>query len=227
MATGYHVPEPSGRTMTIVADTYDQIRERVGAMLVKWEGYCERNWLNDSGEMFSPESKVKRFLDSLAYFLLRGNMQDIETEYKRVMHAKREIPASSCPSFVENILYAAGGTTEQIDQEERAGFDVMISELDERAEKYETPKVKRSYPESGFHKRNRLGIHGGQWCRVDTDGVFSYNGAMYRIDSGAAQYQPVETEFGQLYDMDRILAVGSPPDRFYDMDYNEVIVHKL
>ena len=54
--------------------------------------YCERNWLNDYGDLYTPESKVKRLLDSLAYYLLLGYTDGIETDYRRVMHSKREIP---------------------------------------------------------------------------------------------------------------------------------------
>lgn len=157
--------------------------------------------------------------------MLIGNSRDIETEYKRVMHAKREIPASSCPSMVENILYATGGATDAVDREERAGFEVLVRELDEQANMYEQQKVKRTYPESRYHKFRRMGISGGQWCRVDTDGVFECGGGMYRIDSGEAQYQPVQTEAGELYDMDRILVTDD--GKFYDMEYNEVIVHRV
>ena len=170
--------------------------------------------------------KVKRFLDSLAYCLLFGNTKGIETEYKKVMHAKREIPVSNCPSFVENMLYASGSATAQIDRDEHDAFRVMTDELDWKAERYEMQKPKRERIESRFHKHNRLGIHGGEWCRVDTDGVFEYNGFKFMIDPFAVQFQPVETAFGELYDMDKILVVGEPP-AFYDMDYNEVKVRQL
>ena len=167
---------------------------------------------------------MKRFLDSVAYYCLLGNTQDIETDYKKVMHAKREIPASSCPSFVENMLYSTNGLTGQVEQEERDRFRVMTDLLDEPAEKYETNKPKRVHTETKFEKRRRIGIHGGDWCRVDTDGEFDYSGHRYRIDVDAEQYKPTETEFGLLYDMDRILACG---DRFFDMNYDEVSVRPL
>lgn len=192
---------------------------------MKWEEYCDRNWLNDSGDLFSPEIKVKRFLDALAYFYLTGEMHGIETDYKKVMHAKREIPVSNCPSYVENVMYAAGAATDQIDREERVSFRVMTDWLDARAEKYEARRPQRKREESKFQKRNRLGIHGGEWCLVDTDGVFERNGERYRIDPGETQYQPVETEIGMLYDMDRILMTDT--GEFYDMNYDAVRVKKL
>lgn len=170
--------------------------------------------------------KVKRFLDSLAYRLLLGNTHGIETDYKRTMHQKREIPASSCPSFVENMLYASGGVTEAIDRDECESFTEMVRGLDEYAKKYEGQKQTREKRESLFHKHNRLGICGGVWCRVDTAGVFSCEGRTYQILHDQIQYQPKHTEFGDLYDMDRILVTGIP-HRFYDMEYNEVKVREL
>ena len=156
-----------------------------------------------------------------------GNMQGIETDYKKVMHAKREIPVSNCPSFVENMFYASGATSVPADREERASFRVMTDRLDANAAKYEAPKPQRKRQESKFHKCRRLGIHGGEWCRVDTDGVFEYNGRVYKISNDEAQYQPVETEIGLLYDMDRILAIGTDDVEFYDMNYDKVKAKEL
>ena len=177
--------------------------------------------------MFSPELKVKRFLDSLAYCLLIGNTQGIETDYKRVMHQKREIPASSCPSFVDNMLYASGGATDSVDREECASFSEALRELDEQARKYATQRASREKRESLYHKHNRLGIRAGEWCRVDTDGVFECRGNKYIIPYTQDQYRPIDTEYGKLYDMDRILVTFDPPNKFYDMKYNEVEVQKL
>ena len=118
------------------------------------------------------------------------------------------------------------GASEGVAMEEWDAFKVITDELDARAEQYtrhipnKKPAVKK---ESLFHKHNRLGIHGGTWCRVDTEGVFEYNGEKYRIDENEIQYQPIETDYGDLYDMDRILANGG---NFYDMNYDEVHVMK-
>lgn len=183
--------------------------------------------MNDSGDLFSPETKVKRFLDSLAYFFMLGNMRGIETDYKRVMHAKREIPMSSCPSFIENMLFASGSATNQIDREECESFRVMTERLDENAKKYESPKPKKKWPESKFHKCKRLGISGGEWCRVDVDGKFVFNGHIYRIDPSSPQYQPIETDEGFLYDMDRVLAGTNYTGEFFDMNYDKVLVEQM
>ena len=169
---------------------------------------------------------MKRLLDSLAYYLLLGNTDGIETEYRRLMHAKREIPVSSCPSVIENMLYSNGGGTELLEQNENEQFSVMLDKLDSKAERYETQrkrKQKFKY-ESGQHKRARLGIHGGEWCRVDTEGKFWFGNEQYVINDQEAQYAPVHTEYGDYYAMDRILASGG---NFYDMNYDEVQVQKV
>ena len=136
------------------------------------------------------------------------------------MHAKREIPASSCPSVVDNAMYASGCGTNQTIGDEFSSFRIMTDMLDERAEKYEPHKARKEFPESIHAKYLRAGIRDGDWCRVDTDGVFEHNGRRYRIDPFAQQYQPIETEIGDLYDMDRILACGG--GKFYDMRFDEV-----
>lgn len=216
--------EPTGKTTVIKAETREQIPERVGAALEKWQGYCERNWLNDTGDVFTPELKVKRFLDSLAYFLLSGNTQGIETNYKSVMHSKREIPASSCVSEVDNLLYATGVMSGNAKKEEEAEFQNLLEKLDARAERYLQPRAKRTHPEGRFHKHERLGIHGGEWCRVDTDGRFWSDGTEYVIDDQEIQYQPIPTDYGDLYDMDRILAYNG---QFYDMNFDPVRVQRI
>jgi len=191
--------------------------------LERWAPYCERNWLNDSGDVFSPEMKVKRFLDSLAYILLAGNRDGIETDYRRVMHAKREIPESSCPSYVRNIMYGSGSVSKNVAIEEKAQFNALTEILDLAAEKYETPQ-KPSKTESLFQKRNRLGIHGGTWCRVDTAGQFRIGNEVYKISDQAIPYQPIQTEYGEYYPMDRILACDG---KFYDMNLDEVEVYPV
>lgn len=160
-------------------------------------------------------------LDCLAYYLLLGHTDGIITDYKRVMHAKREIPVSSCQSSVENVLYATSGGTESVDMDESERFNLMLDRLDHKASIYDVQKKQKKKIESGQHKRARLGIHGGEWCRVDTDNKFWFGNKHYIINDQAVQYAPVETEFGEYYTMDKILASGG---KFYDMNYDEVEV---
>lgn len=174
--------------------------------------------------MFPPELKVKRFLDGLAYFYLLGHTNGIETEYKKAIHDKMEIPVSSCPTFVDNLMYASGTTTTATEQEERSSFKILVERLDEKASMYEQPKVVKNKHESKYQKMCRLGIKGGEWYTVDTDGCFWIGKNKYRISPSAEQYQPKKTEYGDLYDMDRILASGG---KFYDMNVDEVEVFQF
>ena len=175
--------------------------------------------------MFTPEQKVKRLLDSLAYYLLLGHTKDIETEYRKRMHAKREIPFSSCPGYISDIAYASGSTLADRRSDETLAFETMLSMLDEANEQREQqPKPKTPKRERRLQKVMRLGIRNGEWCRVDTDGVFLYRGDLYRISDQAVQYAPKNTEYGELYDMDRILISDG---KFYDMNLDEVEVFRL
>lgn len=174
--------------------------------------------------MYTPELKIKRFLDSLAYILLLGNTDGIETNYRRVMHAKREIPASNCPSEIDNLLYGSGGSCGPYEEEELSAFRDMLDRLDERATSYESKKVVRKKTPSLFHKKIKKGITGGTWYRVDTEGKFWIGNNQYIIDDQEVQYQPVPTEYGDYYAMDKILYANG---RFYDMNYDEVKVRAI
>jgi hypothetical protein len=171
--------------------------------------------------VYTPELKIKRFLDSLAYILLLGNTDGIETNYRRVMHAKREIPVTSCPSEIDNLLYGSGGNCAPYEEEEFAAFRDMLDRLDERASSYESKKVVKKKTPSLFYKKMKKGISGGTWCRVDTDGRFRIGDHQYIIDDQEIQYQPVNTEYGDYYAMDKILYADG---KFYDMNYDEVKV---
>jgi len=164
------------------------------------------------------------FLDSIAYFLLLGHTEGIETNYRKVMHAKREIPVSNCPGEIENLLYASGGFGAGRDEEEQATFRWLTDKLDEQAAPYEIKKPQAERVESRFEKKLRKGICGGTWYRVDTDGKFRIGNEDYIIEDNAAQYQPVKTEYGDYYAMDMILFSDS---KFYDMNYDEVTVYRI
>ena len=177
--------------------------------------------------MFSPELKIKHFLDSLAYLLMIGFTNGIETKYKEVMHAKREIPASNCTSDIDNLLYATGEYVDAAREEELSVFASMLDELDERAALYEVRKDRKppqKKVKSRFSKRIKQGISGGEWCRVDTEGKFWFGNDQYIIDDQEVQYQPVSTEYGDYYAMDRILAANG---NFYDMNYDKVKVQRI
>lgn len=139
------------------------------------------------------------------------------------MNAKREIPASSCPSEIDNLLYASGVTSEKHAKEEKWLFEHLLGQLDERVERAEAKKVIRN-KKSLFSKKLKKGIHDGTWYRVNTDGDFQIRNDRYRIDDQAAQYQPVRTDYGDYYAMDKILYANG---KFYDMNYDEVSVRAM
>ena len=168
--------------------------------------------------MFSPELRVKRFLDSIGYYLLYGQTDGIITSYKEAMHEAREIPASSCPGIVSNILYASGGATDETAREEDLNFRAMTEMLDMRRkpvpEKGKTPSMRRKLE---MVREDNAGNEVYRY-RVDTDGYFLCGGELKQI-RGVRQYQPktVTRRSGEtdiLYDMDMILRCG---DRWYDM----------
>ena len=137
------------------------------------------------------------------------------------MHAKREIPVSSCPSEVDNILYGSGSTGGSYEEEEAAAFRDMLDRLDAKASAYEAKKASRKKEPSKFHKKLKMGIAGGTWYRVDTEGKFWIGNNQYLIDDQEVQYRPVSTEYGDYFAMDKILYAGG---KFYDMNYDEVNV---
>lgn len=152
-----------------------------------------------------------------------GSTNSIETPYKSIMHAKREIPVSNCPSEIDNLFYASGVISEKHAQEEKWLFDHMLEQLDERAERLENKKTVR-HKKSLFSKKLKKNIHDGVWCRVDTDGKFWFGNNHYLIDDQEVQYQPVQTDYGDYYAMDKILYANG---KFYDMNYDEVKVQPI
>ena len=140
------------------------------------------------------------------------------------MHSKREIPVSSCPSAIENLFYGSGNIGASYEEEELAAFRDMLDRLDTKASAYEAKKVVRKKEPSRFHKKLKKGIKDGTWYRVDTEGKFWVGNDHYLIDDQAVQYQPIQTEYGDYYAMDKILCADG---KFYDMNYDEVTVYHI
>lgn len=145
-------------------------------------------------------------------------MNGIETKYKQVVTARREIPVSSCPKNIDNLMYASGSAPEATAREEQDAFDLLLESMGP------VSKPKEVKQKSKFSKKMKLGIHGGTWCRVDTDGKFWFGENHYLIDDQEVQYAPVHTDYGDYYAMDKILAANG---KFYDMNYDEVKVYAI
>lgn len=63
------------------------------------------------------------------------------TDYKDIMNGKREIPISSCPSYVEDAVYGGGSTICPASPDEDGWFEQVVEKLEQRAAKVEKKKV--------------------------------------------------------------------------------------
>lgn len=226
---GYNVIDPAGVKHRLWYQDEEEKAQAIKRLLAKWDAYINSNWISPSHkEPFTPEDKVKLFLDGLAYYLLMGKAEDIVTDYKEVMNGKREIPISSCPPAVADALYGTGCDPET--GADDTFFQAMTERLDEKAAKVERPKKpkKRTHVKTHSEKiRDALGefdYYTVEYGRVDTSGEFVHNGKRYRIDNAVEQYRPVRTAVGMLYDMDKVVIVTTKSGNkvFFDMLYNPI-----
>lgn len=193
-------------------------------MLEGWQDYLDRNWLNDNGEdLFSPELRVKRFLDSVGYYLLYGRTDGIVTAYKEAANRAREIPVSSCPGEVSNIMYAGNGNVD--DEDEKQSFRTMTEILDERAPKRKPPQKKKTVSLRQKMQNIRDENNGAEVLRfkIDTNGHFSYGGCQMMVwhydkyNAKVVRKRNGETDI--LFDMDTIMRCGN---RWYDQNGDEI-----
>lgn len=190
--------------------------QTVDRITSSWDGYCDRNWLNDDGDVFSPEMRVKRLLDSLGYYLLYGATDGIVTEYKQTVTKAREIPVSSCPSYVNNIMYGSGASKGDAQAEENLSFKVMTEMLDEKAATRKKPKPTKGRQVSRRRKLELIRQENGgaqvERFTVDTDGCFWVgNDVKQVVDLPEYSAKTVHHRNGsedELYDMDQILRCG-------------------
>ena len=180
---------------------------------------------------------MKAFLEGLVYFLILGDTEGIETDYKKVVRGSRELPMSSCPSYIEDSVYGAGITTTRAEDDNR--FEATVESVDAKLDKlssyYKKPPAKKPKAHKGqtrcqrfLSAMGRLNVDRSAFTHVvvDTDGVFTYGGDTYVVR--AQQYQAIATEDGEdCFVMDRIVCVDGV--HFYDMSMNEVseFVEKL
>lgn len=185
--------------------------------------------MGGDGKPGSPEQKIKRFLDSCAYLLLRDNPEGTLTDYKEVMHGRNEINVSSCPSWIADRMDAGGCTLSGGTEDEQTRFECLLDKLDSKAEKYmnrekkDRPRVETKSQRLQCVRRQHP-LAEIRICSVDTDNCFCLDGRYYCISESVYQYAPRETKEGLLYDMDRIHAVieDGIPVLFLDQDGYEV-----
>lgn len=215
LATGYKILLPNGFARTVKASTMEERFEVAEKLLADWQRYCETGWMSNSANtgLFSRESRIKSFLSSLGYFLIMG-ADDIVTDYKQLMNGKREIPVSSCPSFIEDRVYGNihVNSNELAQKTESVTFEQMMENADYKAGKRykaQTVKPRKKRTVTRFEKAREIckeyGVSELSSAVVDTDNEFVVQGKKYRIDTEACpQYLPKETKSDILYDMDRI-----------------------
>lgn len=112
MSSFYEIPTPDGRRYKVYYHEGQNRNECLEmSVLRRWSEYCEKNWLSDNHEAIdAPEKKVKRFLDSCAYFVLRPDTEGIETDYQKEKRGMCEISLSSLPASYTARVY--GGNAE-------------------------------------------------------------------------------------------------------------------
>ena len=148
------------------------------------------------------------------------------TNYKEMMNGKREIPISSCPSHIEDMVYGTGSMLHS-PGEDHSASDRFPQELlpvkkgKRIVECEKTRKLREIKKECG--KDARI-----SYCMVDTENCFRYAGEEYRISESVTAYAPKETPLGKLYDMDRVVCVQIKDDmRFYTADYDLIDPEKI
>lgn len=156
------------------------------------------------------------------------------TDYKEMANGKREIPMSSCPSYIEDQLYSSAsvpGTDQRRDENEV--FHEMMRDIDERTAKIKKPAPKRRKALPTVYDkiqliRERFGrdikfVH----VPVDTEGVFLYGGETWRVNE--PQYQATSSKDGeQVYGMDTVIcASGLLGLYFFDMNYEQIMPQKI
>ena len=230
MAIGYNVIQPNGIVKEIRVKSAEERDSVVCDQLNRWGEYCDRNWISvNYSDPFCSENKVKRFLNSLAYFLMLGNTGGIVTDYKRVVDGKREIPISSCPSYVEDIVYGTGNTLIPTNEDEHSAFQSILERLDEKAKKYRPNDGKKKPARKAvctrYDKikgiRALIGDAAYYYPSVNTLNEFTLNGKTYRIDDSVSEYAGKNMADGDiLYDMDKIVCALTPDGKIHYFDMN-------
>ena len=201
-------------------------------ILPHWEEYCLRHWMDDKPDSnHSRETAVKRFLDDVAYLLLRDDSEGTLTNYKIRAVGSMEIDVSSCPAVYEDIFYGSSAIPHAFNDD--GVFEILLEDLDAKAPTKKDRAKPRKRIVTRFEKIERLRKTRGDceivFCAVDTCGAFVHMEQTYRIDEGAQQYHGRETKEGQYYDMDRVMVVDTVDGEriFFDQNADplEDLVH--
>lgn len=207
-------------------------------LLARWERYCNDNWLSEGSDApNSREGKIKKFLGDIGYLLLRDNPEDTLSTYKEMARGRSEIPVSSCPACVGDLLYGDGGTLIDKGGVTVEAFQDRLMDLDEKAAKHgvrptakaATVTVNRSSRISAIRMAHPSATF--SFSRVDTDNQFVHDGRTYQIDQSVAAYSAKQTKEGLLFDMDQVMIVSTDCEMaFFDQDafpIDDMLVHKI
>lgn len=199
---------PDGRLRTYYKGDHQTWTEIVqNVILPDGSTYCESNWISANHEaIYSPEKRVKAFLDRCAFLMSLDNHAGLESAYKAMSHKVREIPASECPSAISDILYSDRMPAGDFDEDER--FKALCERLDEvdPRTKKKKPKAKIKTRYDRIEEIGRLNPNASRtWVVVDSNNCFVYKEKEYHIPSDIRGY--VNSE--KLDSMDRVLVVDN------------------
>ena len=206
---------PDGKTWRLEIGTLEQRRKVAEELTEKWKPYCLHAWDKDDGDVYSPANKVKRFLNSLAYYLLFDDTKGIVTDYKEQVNGKREIPVSSCPE-IEDALYSSASVPRSEDK------DWLLNQYTE-VDQASTQRKKKEHKETRWDRVRRFQhLHPKAEPSVphpvDTENKFLCEDHVYQIDTKLApQYSADERG---VYAMDRIWTSKTEDGMvFFDQDF--------
>ena len=206
---------PNGEVRTYFCgdeQTWAEVVEKV--ILPHWIQYCERNWISPNHEaVYAPEKRVKWFLDRLGWLLISGS-DDIESEYKNMVHTVREIPVTECPAEISDLMYSDRHVTENVEDND-GQFDQLLerlAQMDKRKKKAPNKPRKKTKFERITEIERRWPDAEMTWCNVDEGNCFEYHGTSFAIPTHMVGYSDDRR-------MDRVLAVETDTRLvFYDQD---------
>lgn len=169
-------------------------------ILPDWERYCDEHWISANHEdIYAPEKRVKAFLDGCAWLMILDHPEGIESKYKAMVHAAREIPASECPAEISDYFYSDRKPPIEEECERTDTFRETLSEkiklkphVSKRRKQTKFDRIERIIKDHPNDKR--------AWCMVSENNEFVFDGKRYTITRHVG-YDDQQ--------MDRVYVVGS------------------
>lgn len=208
----YKLLQPNGHHVNVYyKNKQSKLKILTDVFLPRWEEFCLSNWLNKktNGIGSTAEDRVKKFLDSCAWFLLRSDTSSLISEHKEKVCKEKFVPVSSCSQEISDYFYADGATIGESGSD--VAFDFEEDEPSAEQEQSEKDEPKKIYPPTRYEKMAALrNYHAGykvSFCAVDTNGLFTFNGDKLKVED--KRYAPTKTKDGDYYEMDRIMCVSA------------------